>query len=62
MEIKDAGVELIGKESSYLRAMYFTKDSSRRAPYIPLHILENKFGSFKVNSYINKVNWISIIV
>jgi hypothetical protein len=62
MEIKDAGIELIGEESSYLRAMYFTKNESTRTPYIPLHIIENKFGSFKVNSYINKVNWISIIV
>lgn len=61
-EIKESGIELIGEESSYLRAMYFTKEVSTRFPYIPLHILENKFGSFKVNSYINKVNWISIIV
>jgi len=62
MEIKDAGIELIGEESSYLRAMYFTKNESTRTPYTPLHLLENKFGCFKVTSYINKVNWISIII
>ena len=61
-EIKEAGIDLIGEESSYLRAMYFTKEASTRFPYIPLHILENRFGSYKVNSYINKVNWISIFV
>lgn len=61
-EIKESGVQLIGNESSYLRAMYFTKDISTRFPYIPLHVLENKFGNYRVNSYINKINWISIFV
>lgn len=61
-EIKSAGVKLIGNESSYLRAMYFTDGVSTRVPYTPLHILENKFGCMKTTSYINKVNWISIFV
>jgi hypothetical protein len=60
-EIKEAGVKLIGNESSWLRGMYFTSYSSRN-PYIPLHKLINKFDCPIADSYINKVNWISIIV
>ncbi len=60
-EIKEAGIQLIGKESSWLRGMYFTEFSSRE-PYIPLHKIEEKFDCPKVNSYIGKVNWLSIIV
>ena len=60
-ELIEAGIKLIGEDSSYLRGMYFT-DYSFREPYIPLHISEGKFDCPKVNSYITKVNWISIIV
>jgi len=62
LELKEAGINLIGKESSYLRGMYFTKGQSTRTPYIPLHISEEKFGCPKIDSYINRINWISIIV
>lgn len=61
-EIIEAGVKLIGKESSWLRGMYFTSTKSSRLPYTPLHKLENIFGCSKVDSYINNINWISIIV
>lgn len=61
-EITEAGVKLIGKESAWLRGMYFTSITSSRKPYIPLHVLENVFGCVKVDSYINKINWISIII
>lgn len=61
-EITEAGVRLIGKESAWLRGMYFTSLKSTRRPYTPLHVLENIFGCVKVDSYIDKVNWISIIV
>jgi len=60
-EIKNAGVELIGKESSWLRGMYFT-ENSKREPYIPLHKIVGGFDCFKINSYISRVDWISIIV
>jgi len=61
-EIKNAGVNLIGNESSWLRGMYFTKKSKRR-PYEPLHTLvEKKFVCSKINSYIDKLDWISIII
>lgn len=61
-ELTEAGIKLIGKESAWLRGMYFTNTKSSRKPYIPLHILENVFGCIKVDSYINKINWISIII
>jgi hypothetical protein len=61
-EIKESGLKLIGSESSWLRAMYYTKKISTRMPYVPLHILDNTLGNFKINQYINNINWISIIV
>ena len=61
-EIIEAGVRLIGKESAWLRGMYFTGAKSSREPYTPLHIIEGTFGCLKVDSYIHKINWISIIV
>lgn len=61
-EIVEAGIKLIGKENAWLRGMYFTSTRSSREPYIPLHKIEGIFGCVKVDSYINKVNWISIIV
>jgi len=60
-EIKNAGINLIGNESSWLRGMYFT-ENSKREPYIPLHKIVGGFDCFKINSYISKVDWISIIV
>jgi dTDP-4-amino-4,6-dideoxygalactose transaminase len=60
-EIKNAGVNLIGNESSWLRGMYFT-DYSKREPYIPLHKIVGGLGCYKINSYIGKVDWVSIIV
>lgn len=61
VELKEAGVNLIGDESSYLRGMYFTSGQSSRTPYIPLHFSEEKFGCPKIDSYINNINWISIL-
>ena len=60
-EIKNAGVNLIGNESSWLRGMYFT-DHSKREPYIPLHKIVGGLGCYKINSYIGKVDCVSIIV
>ena len=60
-EIKNAGVNLIGNESSWLRGMYFT-DHSKREPYIPLHKIVGGLGFYKINSYIGKVDWVSIFV
>lgn len=60
-EIKNAGVNLIGNESSWLRGMYFT-NHSKREPYIPLHKIVCGLGCYKINSYIGKVDWVSIIV
>lgn len=60
-EIKNAGVNLIGSESSWLRGMYFT-EHSKREPYIPLHKIVGGLGCYKINSYIGKVDWISIIL
>jgi hypothetical protein len=60
-EIKNAGVELIGNENAWLRGMYFT-ENSKREPYIPLHKIVGGFDCFKINSYISRVDWISIIV
>lgn len=59
-ELKTAGIKLIGDESSWLRGMYRTR-KSKRNPYEPLHKIVNKFDCPKVNSYINKIDWISII-
>ena len=60
-ELKNAGVQIIGEESSWLRAMYFT-EHSKREPYIPLHKVVGGFACPKINSYIGKVDWISIFV
>lgn len=60
-EIKNAGIDLIGEESSWLRGMYFT-NSSKREPYVPLHKIVGGFECKKINSYIGKLDWISIIV
>lgn len=59
-ELKSAGIKLIGDESSWLRGMYKTK-KSKRIPYVPLHKVVGKFDCPKINSYIGKIDWISII-
>lgn len=59
-ELKNAGVELIGQESSWLRGMYYT-EQSKREPYTPLHKITRGFDCPKVNSYIGKIDWVSII-
>jgi len=59
-ELLNAGVDLIGQgESSWLRGMYFTEEAERQ-PYTPLHLIRPGFDCQKINSYINKVDWISI--
>lgn len=61
-EIITAGVDLIGNESSYLRAMYYTKEVSDRKLYEPLHRLYGKGNCPKAEDYSDYVNWISIFV
>ena len=60
-ELLNAGLDLIGKDipNSWLRGMYFTGTPTRR-PYIPLHELYGKFDCPIVDSYSNKIDWISI--
>tara|TARA_R110001606_G_scaffold261268_2_gene409662 strand:+ start:1319 stop:2014 length:696 start_codon:yes stop_codon:yes gene_type:complete len=60
-ELLNAGVDLIGKDipNSWLRGMYFTGTPTRR-PYIPLHEIYGKFDCPIVDSYSNKIDWISI--
>ena len=60
-ELLNAGLNLIGKDipNSWLRGMYFT-DTPIRRPYIPLHELYGKFDCPIVDSYSNKIDWISI--
>lgn len=60
-ELINAGVELIGEESSYLRGMYFT-DTPKRLPYTPLHIIEGRVGCPQVSSYFKRLDWVSIFV
>ncbi len=59
-EFINAGVNLIGKDqpNAWLRALYF--GSQKRVPYTPLH---DRYPGFKcpvVDSYKNKLDWISI--
>tara|TARA_R110002153_G_scaffold34297_2_gene102656 strand:+ start:189 stop:938 length:750 start_codon:yes stop_codon:yes gene_type:complete len=59
-EFINAGVDLIGKDqpNAWLRALYF--GSQKRVPYTPLH---DQYPGFKcpiVDSYKNKLDWISI--
>ena len=60
-ELLSAGVDLIGKDipNSWLRGMYFTGTPTRK-PYIPLHEIYGKFDCPIVDSYSNKIDWISI--
>jgi len=61
-ELLNAGVDLIGQEeSSWLRGMYFTEEAERE-PYTPLHLIRPGFDCPKINSYIGKIDWISIII
>ena len=60
-ELLNAGLDLIGKDipNSLLRGMYFTGTPTRK-PYIPLHELYGKFDCPIVDSYSNKIDWVSI--
>lgn len=61
-EIIAAGVDLIGSDSSFLRAMYFTKGKSDRKLYEPLHRIYGKGNCPKAEDYSDNLNWISIFV
>ncbi len=63
-ELQHASVNLIGTDrpNVFLRGMYFT-ESQRRIPYIPLHNIYNNIKQFNcpiVDSFKNKIDWISI--
>ena len=60
-ELLNAGLDLIGKDipNSWLRGMYFTGTPTRK-PYIPLHKIYGKFDCPIVDSYSNKIDWVSI--
>ena len=59
-EFINAGVDLIGKNqpNAWLRALYF--GSQKRIPYTPLHDIYPGFSCPVVDSYKNKLDWISI--
>ena len=60
-ELLNAGLDLIGKDipNSWLRGMYI-KGTPTRRPYIPLHEIYGKFDCPIVDSYSNKIDWVSI--
>ena len=60
-ELLNAGLDLVGKDipNSWLRGMYFTGIPTRR-PYIPLHEIYGEFNCPIVDSYSNKIDWVSI--
>ena len=60
-ELINAGVDLIGKdmENAWMRGMYFT-ESQKRIPYTPIHELYGDFKCPIVDSFKNKLDWISI--
>tara|TARA_Y100001973_G_scaffold3759_1_gene5485 strand:+ start:1529 stop:2272 length:744 start_codon:yes stop_codon:yes gene_type:complete len=59
-ELINAGIDLIGKNqpNAWLRALYF--GSQKRVPYTPLHDIYPGFKCPVVDSYKNKLDWISI--
>jgi hypothetical protein len=59
-ELINAGIDLIGKDqpNAWLRALYF--GSQKRVPYTPLHDIYPGFKCPVVDSYKNKIDWISI--
>ena len=59
-EFINAGIDLIGKNqpNAWLRALYF--GSQKRIPYTPLHDIYPGFKCPTVDSYKNKLDWISI--
>ena len=59
-EFVNAGIDLIGKNqpNAWLRALYF--GSQKRVPYTPLHDQYPGFSCPIVDSYKNKLDWISI--
>ena len=60
-ELLNAGIDLIGKdrENAWMRGMYFT-ENQRRKPYTPIHELYGDFKCPMVDSFKNKLDWISI--
>ena len=60
-KIKKSGVKLIGykRPNAWLRGMYFT-ENQKRIPYTPLHDLYEGFECPIVDSYKDKLNWVSI--
>ena len=59
-EFINAGIDLIGSDqpNAWLRALYF--GSQKRIPYTPLHDQYPGFSCPVVDSYKNKLDWISI--
>ena len=59
-ELINAGIDLIGKDqpNSWLRALYI--GSQKRVPYTALHDIYPGFKCPVVDSYKNKLDWISI--
>ena len=60
-KIKKTGIKLIGSKrpNAWLRGMYFTENKTR-VPYTPLHDLYGGFKCPVVDSYKNKLNWVSV--
>ena len=60
-ELINAGIDLIGKDrdNAWMKGMYFT-DNQKRKHYTPLHELYGKFDCPIVDSYSNRIDWISI--
>jgi dTDP-4-amino-4,6-dideoxygalactose transaminase len=60
-ELLNAGVDLIGKdrENAWMRGMYFT-ENQKRIPYPPIHEMYGDFKCPIVDSFKDKLDWISI--
>ena len=60
-EIQNAGAKFIGSErpNAWLRGMYFT-ENQMRVPYTPLHDIYEGFDCPIVDSYKNRLDWVSI--
>ena len=59
--LKKTSIKFIGSKrpNAWLRGMYFTEDETR-VPYTPLHDLYEGFECPIVDSYKDKLNWVSI--
>jgi hypothetical protein len=60
-ELINAGIDLIGKDrdNAWMKGMYFT-DNQKRKHYTPLHELYGDFKCTVVDSFKDKLDWISI--